>query len=938
MQPSSWLEKKLGDWGAYAAHHRGRVLFAAFAVTLLALPLAWRAVSNLDVNLFNQASGSLKRFQMVRELSEDFGGDILAAVASIPEMPTPEQSRELKAFGALLAAELAKAGTLPDDQAALNKQLAKELPPGKPWLRQVECRTGQGIEQALRKIAKDRPYVVLTPKNVEELKSLFQPEALTAKLEEVATILPDLPPNSAERIKLQDDPLGLSDLAAQALKKRLDSQRTPLSTKDGDGYFLSKDGTTLAVTARAALPHTRLDFNRALMAAVQRAENRAITAFRATRPALTTALKSDVYAELAEPAGALQVGFTGIAAVSVENERSLRYDLIGNTATAFVGVLLLFLVVFRLIRLAWDVTWTTALVIVWTLAVAGAVKGGISVLGGAFTCILLGTGTDYAIHLHNAYHGFRHIEGLSVEDALRQTMIRCGPGIVTASLTTCLAFFGLAFTSFAGLAEFGLLAGVSVVLGCIMMILVFPALLCRPENGKAKQPEALGMGLPQLGRWLDSPGALRACLTLSVLVLIAGTLFVKYGADPGPETVAGVRFDADMGNLRSLRIQAIPLRNRLAKKFGFGLADVRVIVEAPTEDLAFAGAEDVAKRMQPFIDSGDISPGGNVLDFVPSTRQQQVSLQALKGFDAQAASDAFRAAATERFGEKGIVFFKPFLKRLHDFGLLTREPTPLTLANVMQGPLSNLLSPFVKLDSSEGMNRVRLVSSWFPRNLQMPAAWYNKVADELEHQPPQGVQIRLTAARMVGFEMKESLLSDCSWISLLVGISVAIALGIAFRSLYTSLLAVIPLLFAYLALLAGVTLCTRMGWDFSLNFVNLIMFPLLLGSGIDVGIYMVCEAVSPRRPPVAELMAHTGRSVLCCTLTTLVGYGSFFWSSYTGLISLGIAAIFGYTGALFGALIVLPALLGVLRSRETRRSSPRPAAAMVPLLAEEQAK
>ena len=75
-----------------------------------------------------------------------------------------------------------------------------------------------------------------------------------------------------------------------------------------------------------------------------------------------------------------------------------------------------------------------------------------------------------------------------------------------------------------------------------------------------------------------------------------------------------------------------------------------------------------------------------------------------------------------------------------------------------------------------------------------------------------------------------------------------------------------------------------------------------------------------------ELMSDTGRSVLCCTLTTLVGYGSFFWSSYTGLISLGTAAIFGYTGALFGALIVLPAVLGLMRKPAPVVSGAAPAA------------
>jgi predicted RND superfamily exporter protein len=58
------------------------------------------------------------------------------------------------------------------------------------------------------------------------------------------------------------------------------------------------------------------------------------------------------------------------------------------------------------------------------------------------------------------------------------------------------------------------------------------------------------------------------------------------------------------------------------------------------------------------------------------------------------------------------------------------------------------------------------------------------------------------------------------------------------------------------------------------------------------------------------------------TLTTLVGFGSFFWSSYTGLISLGAAAIFGYIGALFGALVVLPALLGLLMRKNEAGQEP----------------
>ncbi|MFH0939065.1 MAG: MMPL family transporter [Planctomycetota bacterium] len=957
MHYVAWLEHKLGDWGAYSARHRWRILIVTALLTLVSLPPAYQAISNLDVNLFNQASDSLKRFKLMRELSEDFGGDILAAVITIPDGSSAAQIKELKAFGALLSAELSKVGTTSEDKADLPEHILREInqtcgnisasadgtgraetiSESPAWLRHVECRIGQGLEQSLKKLARQYPHIALSPADVETLKKLFEPTKLAATMRQIAADIEDLPPTSTERARLQEDPLRVADLGKNVLRERLAHQRQTLGMTDAEGYFLSPDKTTLVILSRAILPAIRLDFNRALMAAAQRAENRAITAFRATQPTLSTALKSAIYGQFAagEQISALTVGFTGMPAVSVENEMSLKYDLVSNVITAFVGVLILFLVVFRLIRLAWDVTWTTVIVIVWTLAIAGLTRGSISVLGGAFACILLGTGTDYAIHLHNGFHLCREVEGLSIEESLRRTLARCGPGIITAALTSSLAFLGVGFTRFSGLAEFGFLAGMSILFGALMMLMVFPALLARPTLRKQKTTEARGLGLPTWGRWLEIPSVRMASLVAGVCVIVGGILFIKFGPDPGPENVAGVRFDAEFGNLRSLKIQAIPLRNRLTERFGLGLADLRVVVEATDEAQAYAGAEEVVKRLQPFLDQGQLTPGGNVLDFIPSPRQQQATIAALKQFDFAVAANAFQTAATEQFGARGVVFFKPFLRRWQDFQQAVNRSNILTLSTIMQGPLSSVLAPFIKLDqatapqSNESNRRVRLVSSWFPMGTQtpgiqtsacsplgLPPSWYDSVTQALETEPPPGVKIRVTAARMVGFEMKDSLLRDCGWISLLVGVCVALALFAAFRSVSTSLLAVIPLVYAYITLLTGVAFCQWMQWEFSLNFVNLIMFPLLLGSGIDVGIYMVYEARSARRPRIAHLMTDTGRSVLCCTLTTLVGFGAFFWSSYTGLISLGVAAFFGYSGALFGALVVLPALLGVMRERK----------------------
>jgi predicted RND superfamily exporter protein len=953
-----FVERQLGNWGSYVVRHRGRVLLGTILITLASAPFAWQAMTHLDVNLFNQTSESLKRFRLVRELSEDFGGDILAAVVTIPDNPTPEQVKELKRFGDILTAELSAVGSSVEDRQELTDKLRADVDRvsvvkeetddaaatqneeggldarptvkahGGAWLRQVECRTGQGIEKALKKIAKQQPHVILTPHDVDELKGLFTPAALDKRMNEIAGELTDLTPNSTEALLLYEDPLGLRDLANRAMQQRLAQRKQALSGKDTDGYFLSPDKTTLVILGRSVLAATRLDFNRTLMAAAQRAENRAIAAFRKSSPAMKTTLRSDVYGAFAETEpvknapGVLAVGFTGMPAVTVENEMNLKYDMELNTIVSLAGILVLFLAGFRSIWLTWDVTVVTTLIIVYTVAIAGIWKGSISLLGSAFTAVPVGLSTDYAVFIYNTYHGLR-LEGLNSEDAMRKTLERSGHSIITGATIASLAFFGVGLSHLSGMAEFGILGGISAIIGCVAMLLILPALMVRKSMNVAKKlPEPLSCGVPAFGRWMNRPGPRAFCVISGILVLFGTVGLIFFGPDPGPETVAGVKFDPELGNMRLLSSKAIPLRNRLSQRFNVGLADIRVVVSAENEAKAFEAAEQVQQRLQPYLDKGELTFGGNVLDYIPSGERQMATIAALKSFDIEAASEAFKTSAEKRFGPRGPVYFKPFLRRLQDFKLLTREPNILTLATVMQGPLSNVLAPYVRVETTDsGKGKVRLVSSWFPSSADYPARWYNDMAAKLETDPAAKgpFEVKMTAARMVGFELKEFALADTGLITLLVAIGIAISLVLAFGNVFNCVLATIPLIFANAAMLAGVVFSQIMGWDFSLNFVNLIMFPLLLGSSIGYGVYLVHDARTAGRPTLPKLMEGTGVSIFYCMGTTLVGFGSFMTSSYTGLLSMGIASCYGYLGALFGCLVVLPAVLGYLRDYDVAR-------------------
>ncbi|GMV81222.1 MAG: hypothetical protein AMXMBFR7_24060 [Planctomycetota bacterium] len=911
-------------WGTWVARNRRRVLWGALALFVLALPGAGYTLTHLDANVLDQVSAKLVRFRYMREISEAFGGDLLAAVVHVPDAVAqdPASAAPLRAYGDLLTEELTKVGLLPEDHAALPEGYFAEP---QRWLRRVECKAGAGLRQALERIGKEHLAAVLSVEDVHAVEARFDPEALAQRLKQVREELKDIDPSmDVERKRLMTDPLKLAGLAQEALDRKLGGRKSNLALHDAEGYFLSPDRTTLLVLARPIQGVNQLDFLHALMPAVQRAENRAVEAFRAkyaAMPPFTTQLMSDTYGEPAEgePKDAqLRVGYTGLHAVTYENELSLRWDILSTTLTSGVIVILLFLLVFRELRLAWCIALTMGLAVVVTLALTALVQGKIGVMGAGFTCILLGMGVDYGIHIYSTFHHLREEARYRTEEALAETLRRCGPSVLAASLTTAIAFFGIATTHFRMLAELGLLAGIGLFVAALLMITFFPVLLAGGGDDRKAGHVAHGIRKTtiMLGRFHQRQRKGWLGVSLGALALLAcATLILGY-SDPGPEPVLGVRFDGELSNLRSLRIQAIPLRERVAAKFGQAFSDIKVLAEGPDEATAYAAAERAVANLKAREEAHEIEPLGGLLDYVPAPAAQREALEALRAVDFAACRKRFLDAAQQEFGAAGERAFQPFLAKLDELAASARTAEVLTLAEVLQGPVGPILNLFARVDASSG--RVQLLTSYLPSSapgnggLGHTEAWYRAVADEAEREAPEGGAIKFTSPRLVGFELKASLLLDMEWISGAVAVCVASLLVITFRSAKKALLAALPLIFAILFVLAGVVVAQLLGRDFALNYVNLMIFPVLVGSAVDYGVYLVFDVYSSRRPSLEAVVGETGRGVVLCGLTTLAGFGSMVLGSYTGLIDFGWSAVLGYSGALFGALIVLPGMLNLL--------------------------
>jgi predicted RND superfamily exporter protein len=98
----------------------------------------------------------------------------------------------------------------------------------------------------------------------------------------------------------------------------------------------------------------------------------------------------------------------------------------------------------------------------------------------------------------------------------------------------------------------------------------------------------------------------------------------------------------------------------------------------------------------------------------------------------------------------------------------------------------------------------------------------------------------------------------------------------------------------------------------------MIVFPLILGVGVDNGVHVIHDFLEQgHQGRRYRLGRATGRGMFVAALTTILGFGTLMISQHRGLVSLGLVLTLGVTCCMFGALIVLPALLGFVDSWRT---------------------
>ena len=99
--------------------------------------------------------------------------------------------------------------------------------------------------------------------------------------------------------------------------------------------------------------------------------------------------------------------------------------------------------------------------------------------------------------------------------------------------------------------------------------------------------------------------------------------------------------------------------------------------------------------------------------------------------------------------------------------------------------------------------------------------------------------------------------------------------------------------------------------NLKLNIFNLVIFPILLGIGIDSSIHLYhrFHEEGANHKALRTMFQSTGNSLLLASTTTMIGFASMLTADHQGLKSIGEVALVGMACLLLVSIFFYPAYL-----------------------------
>lgn len=611
------------------------------------------------------------------------------------------------------------------------------------------------------------------------------------------------------------------------------------------------------------------------------------------------------------PSRGVSVRVTGAIALNDDQFAALSQDAGWTTAIPVALLCLWLLLGLRSWRGALSILLTLAAGLVLCGGGAALTIGAFNPISVAFAPLFVGIAIDFGIQF-----GVRHAaerRDAPAAEALRRTAVAVGPPLAIAAAATAVGFYAFIPTAFSGVSDLGWIAGTGMLLALLLNLSLLPALLTllRPRGA------AEAAGLP----WGAGVDAWVLRQRRPIIAVAAGLAVVAAAV------ATRLRFDFNLVHLQNPRAESVRTLYDLTASADTTPYTIKVL------EPSAAAAAAVANQLRQLPEVAQVL---TLQSFVPTDQAPKLELLSdardllaptlwpvlpkRPPSPAEVLAAIARCARDMReFGNRGYTPAARLAAALDAMLARGAGALPALAANLTTGieqrleglrlaleagPVTLATLPPALRDQWIGRDGRWCVEAK-PRGDASDNRVLARFADAVARVAPSATGDAITlreTARMVTHAFATA--------TVVATVVIAGLLLMVLRRLADVAGVLGPLILA-----AFLTLATAVLVGLPLNFANIITVPLLLGIGVAFDIYFVMRW---RSGEGSLLRSSTARAVVFSALTTGTAFGSLAASRAPQLADMGKLLLIALAYTLVCTLIVLPAMLGPVRWRETR--------------------
>ncbi len=669
----------------------------------------------------------------------------------------------------------------------------------------------------------------------------------TDDLDEILTRIDDY--IIQEKLKLS--PLYISLDEEEAVLDFSDIESKYRTADNGDEtYYTNSDRTILALEAMAAGTVSNIGFAKDMQRVIQQAVKKVNP--RAYHPRML-------------------IEYGGPFKNKIDEYDTILSDVFSTLIFGVVGIVALLTFYFRQPLAAFFVAIPLAMGLIWAFAITYWVIGNLNTMTAFLFVILFGLGIDFGIHMFARYLEVR-MDKMDVRQSIETMLSQTGQAILTAAITTSIAFFSLTLTDFRGFSEFGFIVGTGILMSLVSMTTVLPAVLVLADQKF--------MWIRMRHVWGHNWGGSRGHFPYPKLVIVGALILTVYLGIH----LRDIDFEYDFTNLRSNLPASVKVKQKMATipKYGSESQSYGIVLADSKAEL-----DEIVAALEKKIAEDDPTP---TIDKVKTLWTE------LRGQDEKLDIIGEIRELTNGEGAKLIRGTQKAqldsLRDLLDVKRLSVEDLP-----------ENLLRKFETIDGSQAYF-AQILPSVQLRDGKNAIAF---AEDSHEIHTASGKVFYSSSSNIIFADMLRLMLRDSPRaVSLTVVVVLLIVLA-DFRSLRSALLVIFPLACGTVWMCGSLYL-----QDLKLNFYNMVALPTIIGMGIDNGVHLYHRYREEGPGSMPVVIRSTGGAMFISMLTTMVGFFGLMMATHPGLNSIGRLALIGLLTCFVAAVLVLPAILEVL--------------------------